>query len=85
MARNTTWSGIGTSIREASSIDEALKISNLDYEVVKVPVYLSTGYKIPDTYATKKKGTNDTFGIVGKDFTIVQNKDAFSFVVSICY
>lgn len=83
MARNTTWNGIGTSIREASSIDEALKISNLDYEVVKVPVYLSTGYKIPDTYATKKKGTNDTFGIVGKDFTIVQNKDAFSFVDSI--
>lgn len=80
ITREATWTNIGTDIREATSSLEALQIAGMDYEVVKVPVYLSTGYKIPDTYATKKKGTNDTFGIVGKDYTIVQNKDAFSFV-----
>lgn len=80
MTREATWSKVGTDIREATSVAEALKIAGMDYEVVKVPVYLSNGYKIPKTFATKKKGTDETFGIVGDDYTIVQNSEAFSFV-----
>lgn len=81
--RTASWYPCGTDIREANSISEALAMSGLDYEVVKAPVYLSNGFKIPGQFCTKKKNTNDIFGIVGKDFTIVQNREAFEFIDAI--
>ena len=80
ITREATWNKVGTDIREANSVKEALQISGLDYEVVKAPIYLSNGHRIKDQFATKKKGTDEVFGIVGKDYTIVQNDEAFSFV-----
>ena len=80
ITREVTWNKVGTDIREANSVKEALQISGLDYEVVKAPIYLSNGHRIKDQFATKKKGTDEVFGIVGKDYTIVQNEEAFSFV-----
>lgn len=78
--RQATWNKVGTDIRKATTAAEALEFSGLNYEVVKVPVYLSNGYKVPGAFATKKKGLNDTFGIVGSDYTVVQNSEAFSFI-----
>ena len=78
--RMATWDKVGTDIREANSVKEALQISGLDYEVVKAPIYLSNGFRIKDQFATKKKGTDEVLGIVGKDYTIVQNEEAFSFI-----
>lgn len=80
ITREATWNKVGTDIRSANSVKEALQISGLDYEVVKAPVYLSNGHRIKNQFATKKKGTDEVFGIVGKDYTIVQNEEAFSFV-----
>lgn len=80
ITREVTWNKVGTDIREANSVKEALQISGLDYEVIKAPIYLSNGHRIKDQFATKKKGTDEVFGIVGKDYTIVQNEEAFSFV-----
>jgi len=34
---------------------------------------------IPDQYATMRSDTNEVFGIVGKDYQIVQNREAFEF------
>ena len=78
--RMATWDKVGADIREANSVKEALQIAGMDYEVVKSPIYLSNGFRIKDQFATKKKGTDEVFGIVGKDYTIVQNEEAFSFV-----
>ena len=78
--RMATWDKVGTDIREANSVKEALQIAGMDYEVVKSPIYLSNGFRIKDQFATKKKGTDEVFGIVGKDYTVVQNEEAFSFV-----
>ena len=80
LTREASWNKVGTSIREANSVKEALQISGLDYEVVKAPIYLSNGSRIKDQFATKIKGTDKVFGIAGKDYTIVQNEEAFSFV-----
>lgn len=80
ITRMATWNKVGTDISEATSVKEALQISGLDYEVVKVPIYLSNGHRIENQFATKKKGTDDILGIVGKDYTVVQNEEAFSFV-----
>lgn len=83
ITRQATWSKVVTDIKEATSIKEALQISDLDFEVVKAPIYLSNGHKIENQFATKKKGSDDVFGIVGKDYTVVQNEESFSFVYGI--
>lgn len=78
--RTATWEAIGSNISAATSVEEALKISHLDYTVEKVPVFLENGTPIPGAFCTKKEGTNDTFGVVGSQFEIIQNQEALSFV-----
>lgn len=78
--RINTWNKIGTDISEAANINEALQISGLNYQVEKSNIYLPNGYEIPGKYATKISGTDKVFGIVGDDYEIVQNSEAFSFV-----
>ena len=81
--RQATWNMIGTDISKASNVNEALQISGLDYKVVKEEIFLPDGTKINGHYATVQEGTDRTFGIVGDNYTIVQNEDAFAFVDSI--
>lgn len=78
--RTATWEAVGSNISAATSVEEALKISGLDYTVEKVPVFLEDGTPIPGAFCTKKEGTNDTFGVVGSQFEIIQNQEALSFV-----
>lgn len=80
MARTATWNRIGTAISKAQNVEEALNIANLNYEVEKVPVFLENGIKVPGAFATKKVGTEDTFGVVGEKYEVVQNLEAFNFV-----
>lgn len=80
ITRTATWNKVGTDIRKATSVKEALQISGLDYTVVKTPIFLGNGSRIPNQFATKKAGTNEVLGIVGKDYTVVQNEEAFDFV-----
>lgn len=78
--RTATWEAVGSNISAATSVEEALKISGLDYTVEKVPVFLEDGTPTPGAFCTKKEGTNDTFGVVGSQFEIIQNQEALSFV-----
>lgn len=78
--RTATWEAIGSNISAATSVEEALRISHLDYTVEKVPVFLENGTPIPGAFCTKKEGTNEAFGVVGSQFEIIQNQEALSFV-----
>lgn len=78
--RTATWSHIGFDIQAANSVEEALHIAQLDYEVEKVPVFLEDGTPVPGTFATKKADTNITFGVVGKSFEVIQNVEALDFI-----
>lgn len=78
--RTATWEAIGSNISSATSVEEALRISHLDYTVEKVPVFLQDGTPIPGAFCTKKEGTEETFGVVGSQFEIIQNQEALSFV-----
>ena len=80
MTRTATWNRIGTAISKAQNVEEALNIANLNYEVEKVPVFLENGFQVPGAFATKKVGMEDTFGVVGKKYEVVQNLEAFNFV-----
>lgn len=78
--RTATWTNIGKNIRSATTVEEALRIAGLDYEVEKVPVFLEDGTPVAGSFATKKVGTTKTFGVVGKSFEVIQNVEALDFL-----
>lgn len=96
--KQTAWHGLGTIIQEYPTSSEAIKHAGLDYEVIKSPLFTqvdgmvaglsgiefsSDQLLIPDYYATVKTDTKTVLGVVGKDYEVIQNRDAFSFFDSI--
>lgn len=78
--RTATWSYCGIDISKATTVEEALNLSGLNYTVEKVPVFLEDGTPIPGAFCTKQEGTNTTYGVVGSQFEIVQNVEGFDFI-----
>ncbi|HVW96687.1 MAG TPA: DUF932 domain-containing protein [Mucilaginibacter sp.] len=92
------WHGLGQIVTDYPTSEEAIKHAGLDYEVEKRPLFtkgdnLSIGQEglvtgtspinVPDYYATLRTDNNKVLGVVGKDYQVVQNRDAFSFFDSI--
>ena len=88
------WHGLGQIVQDYPTSSEAIKHAGLDFEVVKSPLFtkgqglsvtgdgeVTEGNDIPvsDHFATLRSDTGDIFGVVGKDYQIVQNADAFAF------
>jgi phage/plasmid-like protein (TIGR03299 family) len=88
------WHNLGQIVGQYPTSTEAIKYAGLDFEVVKSPLYThSTGISIsnggeikeggnillPGNFATMRTDTNTVLGVVGKDYQIVQNADAFAF------
>jgi len=91
--KEKAWHGLGQIVQDYPSSTEALKFAGLDYLVSKEDIY-TTSYNsdgqpmdftklIKTHFATMRKDTGDVLGVVGKDYEIVQNKDAFTFFDSI--
>lgn len=94
-AREMAWHGLGTITDGAMTSEEALELAGLNYEVKKAPAYaaLPTTYVSPEgkmedtvimepvegTFITYRTDTKETFGPVGKKYTVVQNAEAFNF------
>lgn len=83
MERTTTWTNIGTNVDMCTTIDDVLETANLDYIVERQKIFLADGTVIEDKYANVNTKTGDVLGIVGKNYRICQNKDAFNFVNNI--
>lgn len=88
------WHNLGQIVEQYPTSAEAIKYAGLDFEVIKAPLYthgkgiiiddsgeIKEGGSIllPDSFATMRTDTNQVFGVVGKDYQIVQNADAFAF------
>ncbi len=87
---DTPWHQRGTRLHKPATSEEAIVEAGLDWEVVKKPVYvkLDKRFQVKDTFAMvrKDKWQNndcDILGVVGKNYTPLQNKDAFKFFDSI--
>ena len=91
--KEKAWHGLGQIVQDYPTSTEALKFAGLDYDVTKEDIY-TTSYncdgqpmdftkRIKTHFATMRKDTGDVLGVVGKDYEIVQNKDAFTFFDSI--
>lgn len=91
--KQKAWHGLGKIVQDYPTAAEAMQYAGLDFEVVKEDLY-TTAYncdsqpmdftkRIKTHFATIRKDTGDVLGIVGKDYEIVQNRDAFTFFDSI--
>jgi phage/plasmid-like protein (TIGR03299 family) len=96
--KEKAWHGLGTILEGYPSTQQALKMAGLDFIVEKRPVFTydnenhqadeDNEIKIPEIrcpnhFATIRTDNEKVLGIVGKDYEVVQNTDAFSFFDSI--
>ena len=83
--KEKAWHGLGQIVKDYPTSAEAIKFAALDYGVEKRKVYTQQNeYEnpqilIPNYYATIRTDTQKVLGVVGKDYEVVQNADAFSF------
>jgi phage/plasmid-like protein (TIGR03299 family) len=92
--KEKAWHGLGQIVEGYPTSAEALKFAGLDYRVEKRKLFTfdnenekangETEIKIPeiavpDFYATIRTDNEMVLGVVGKDYEVVQNTDAFSF------
>lgn len=82
------WHGLGTHLKEPPTAEDAIKAANLDWEVGLKPLYCGDGehfYEYPlnrkAIVRLDKWGQPDCvpFGMVGNEYQVLQNQDAFSF------
>lgn len=91
--KQKAWHGLGQVVQDYPTSAEALKFAGLDYEVVKQDIYttsynsdgqaMDSNKRIKTHCSTMRPDTGDVLGIVGTDYEIVQNVDAFAFFDSI--
>jgi phage/plasmid-like protein (TIGR03299 family) len=80
------WHGLGTKLNGPATAQEAIQAAQLDWPVIKLPLFAGSKHiPVPDRYAVVRKTGNLTtksdpvLGVVGKDYTPLQNRDAFRF------
>lgn len=88
------WHGLGQIVEQYPTSAEAIKHAGLDYEVVKSPLFTkgsgiietaqgieigSDELEVPNYFANIRTDNNTVLGVVGKDYHIVQNREAFNF------
>lgn len=87
---STPWHKLGQKIDNAFDADTALKEANLDWEVdvhplyheELVPTYNGSHIKYVKSIhgqVVKRRDNGDELGVVGKNYSPLQNKDAFAF------
>jgi phage/plasmid-like protein (TIGR03299 family) len=92
--REKAWHRLGLLLDECPTSSEAIEFAGLDYEVEKAslqaftlpfmphPVPLNDNWpyaRVKDRYATVRTDTGDPLGVVGKNYQVVQNREAFGF------
>ena len=90
--REVPWHSLGTITDGAQTAEDALRLAQLDWEVIKsddpvqVPVLTPSGVQtvtVPDkfmTYRSHPKLGLQGLGVVGSQYTVIQNKEAFDFL-----
>lgn len=92
--KERAWHGLGQIIDRYPTSSEAIQQAGLDYIVEKRPLFtydtanhLGEGsddmmipeIAVPNFFATVRADTEQVLGVVGNEYEVVQNRDAFSF------
>ena len=81
--REKPWHGLGTKVEEALTSEEALKVAGLDWTIEGKPIYDGLGREIAGYKANTRSSDNAVLGIVGNQYKVVQNSEAFAFTDSL--
>jgi phage/plasmid-like protein (TIGR03299 family) len=80
------WHGLGTKLDKPATAQEAIEAAHLDWPVIKLPLFAGSKHiPVPDKFAVVRKTGNlitrqdPVLGVVGKDYTPLQNREAFRF------
>ncbi|HEY4324015.1 MAG TPA: DUF932 domain-containing protein [Mucilaginibacter sp.] len=92
--KEKAWHGLGQIVEQYPTSAEAIEYAGLDYTVEKRPLFTEsmpnelnlsgTGIfipkiDVPNFYATVRNDNNAVLGVVGRDYEVVQNRNAFDF------
>jgi phage/plasmid-like protein (TIGR03299 family) len=96
--KEKAWHGLGQIITDYPTSAEAIKYAGLDYTVEKRPLFtydhenqhgdpetdiIIPEIVVPNYFTTVRTDTEQVLGVVGKDYEVVQNVNAFGFFDSI--
>lgn len=71
------WHGLGVVLPNAPSINDAIKLAGLDWLVQPQALQLADGTSIETHRAMVRSSDKSVLGVVGNDFTPLQNTEAF--------
>lgn len=75
------WANLGTIVTQAQTLDEAIKLARMDFELGTSAIFTQsvsgTLTKIQTHKMVIRKDTKEHWGIVGKDFSVMQIRPAF--------
>lgn len=90
------WHGLGQIVTDYPTSAGAIRHAGLDYKVEKRRIFtydsanafgnadtVTPTIEVPNSFATVRTDNDTVLGVVGRDYNIVQNVDAFSFFDSI--
>jgi len=83
--KEKAWHGLGQVVQDYPTSREAITFAGLDYTVEKRKLFTMNSknenpeIEVSDFYATVRTDTDDILGVVGKNYEVMQNADAFSF------
>ena len=84
MPRTSTFANIGTDVTTYHTSNEVLTAANLNYQVVKKPMFFMNDKnafeEYPDKMFTSNATTGKIYGVVSSKYEVCQNSDAFSFI-----
>ncbi|MCI9843595.1 DUF932 domain-containing protein [Flavobacterium pectinovorum] len=94
--KQKAWHNLGQIITDYPTSAQAIQHAGLDYEVEKRKLFTAgsaeiildkqiilSKIEVPNYFSTVRTDNDAVLGVVGKDYQIVQNRDAFSFFDSI--
>jgi hypothetical protein len=90
--KEKAWHNLGQVIDRYPTSSEAIQHAGLDYIVEKRPLFTYDTnnhvwnneeaipeIEVPNFFATVRADTEQVLGVVGNDYEVVQNRDAFTF------
>lgn len=79
VGRKAPWHGLGTSVLEAPTSKDALKLAGLDWTVLQKELLTEDGSPVPGFRANVRNLDNRVLGVVTDRYKVVQNEEAFAF------
>lgn len=83
------WHGLGQIVSDYPTSEQAMRYAGLDFTVAKRPLFVTPTnaddglnipeIEVPNYSATVRTDTDQVLGVVGEDYHIVQNHEAFAF------